>query len=382
MEVVLVADAASLAVRPDLPLKRVGCEVANISVARNLGIAAASGDVVAFIDDDAVAEPTWAGRLAAPFAVPDVIAAGGFTRGPYGRRWQMRAEAITPDGPRPLPVPDGRRLYRPANGVTLGLLGTNCAFRRGALAAVGGFDPAFAYHLDESDLLLRLAAAFPQAATALIPGAEVTHGTAPSERRGPVRVPRDLTQIGRSEAIFAARHGGDPAAIPGRMRARLAAHVEAGRLDPFAVPPLMASLHRGMAAAGTGEGSTVWPSGAGLPIAPLDPGGFLPLAADRRPRPAHVLAGPFRRRADLRREAARLVADHGAIVTLLLLTPSLLPHRTRFQPGGWWEQSGGLWRPSQPGDPPLIPVSGNARIMRESGFVTAVRNPDRHPAVA
>ena len=39
------------------------CDVANISVSRNIGICMAQGDIVAFIDDDAVPEPEWLAQL-------------------------------------------------------------------------------------------------------------------------------------------------------------------------------------------------------------------------------------------------------------------------------------------------------------------------------
>ncbi|GAA1029147.1 hypothetical protein GCM10009557_16630 [Virgisporangium ochraceum] len=48
-----------------------------VSAARNTGTAAATGDVLAFIDDDAVAEPDWLEHLTAPFADADVVATGG-----------------------------------------------------------------------------------------------------------------------------------------------------------------------------------------------------------------------------------------------------------------------------------------------------------------
>lgn len=361
-----MADPASLAVRPDLPIKRIVYDEANISAARNLGIGAAAGEVVAFIDDDAIAEPTWAARLAGVFAEPAVIAATGWTRGPWGRSWQYRGEAITPGGPAPLPAPvgAGTRLYRPAAGITLGPLGTNCAFRRDALVAVGGLDRAFAYHLDESDLALRLAYRFPDADFALVPGAEVTHGTAPSERRGHSGVPHDLTRIGQSEAIFAARHGGDAALIEPRLRRSLIAHMLAGRLLPWDVERLLVTLRRGMAVA-------VPPAPPSHPLSPPH-SAFAALTAG--PRSHRVIAGRWSARRRLRAEAEAAVRA-GGIVTLILLIPGLLPHRTRFTPGGWWEQIGGGWGPSQPDDPPVLPLSRRRRIAREAAVLTNVRHP-------
>ena len=43
------------------------------------GVALAQGDVVAFLDDDAVAQPGWLKALARPFADPDVLGVGGLT---------------------------------------------------------------------------------------------------------------------------------------------------------------------------------------------------------------------------------------------------------------------------------------------------------------
>ena len=76
IEVIVVADPEGLAASKatGLALKLVPFDEANISAARNLGLAAAGAPVVAFIDDDAVAEPTWISRLCAAFADPKVVA--------------------------------------------------------------------------------------------------------------------------------------------------------------------------------------------------------------------------------------------------------------------------------------------------------------------
>ncbi|RQP06452.1 MAG: glycosyltransferase [Paracoccus sp. BP8] len=360
-EIVLVADPAAAGIRPDLPLKRLAFDRANVSAARNEGLALAAGEAVLFIDDDALAEPGWAEALAAPLADPRVIAATGFTRGPDGLRWQVRAERIAPSG-RALPLEvAGTALLGPKDGCPVSTIGTNCGFRREALVAIGGFDPAFAYHLDESDVNLRMAARFPQGLTAVVPAAQVIHGVAPGADRGEAGVPRDLTAIGRSAAIFAARHGGDPGWLRDSQRRRLLRHMVAGRLDPFRVRTILATLDRGLAEGqGPAPAPPVWDRAA--------PPAFRPMprvAAGLAEEPLFLAGWHWQARA-LRARAARAVAE-GRLAALLLLTPSFLPHRLTLVPGGWWEQRGGLWGASRPGDSPVIFLSKTARILRERG---------------
>ncbi|WP_323032623.1 glycosyltransferase family 2 protein [Paracoccus sp. (in: a-proteobacteria)] len=359
-EVVLVADPASSGMRPDLPLKRLAFDHANISAARNEGLALAAGEVVLFIDDDALAELGWAEALARPLADPRVVAATGFTRGPDGLRWQVRAERITPSGAtEPLDIAK-TTLLSPENGCPVSTIGTNCGFRREALLAIGGFDPAFPYYLDESDVNMRMAARFPQGLTAVVPSAQVIHGIAPGPGRGKGGVPRDLTAIGRSAAIFAARHGGDIGGLRDSQRRRLLRHMVAGRLDPFAIAPILATLERGLA---EGQGPSPAPPApwSRPPPPPLRPMPRMAMAGEPL-----FLAGWYWQARALRARAAQVVAQ-GQTVTLLLLTPGFLPHRRTLAPGGWWEQCGGLWAPSRPGDPPVIFLSKNARILRERG---------------
>ena len=249
-EIILVADRPGLGRATELPIKKVAYDEPNISIARNLGIKEAAGEIIAFIDDDAIAEPTWLCRLTTPFTDPEVIATTGWTRDRDGFRWQSRAARMTAAG---FPVEmnlsaDQTTLLAPANGHPVSLHGTNCAFRARNLREIGGFDPIFAYHLDESDVAMRLAANWPSALTAIVPGAQVIHARAAADHRDQSSIPTDLTATGRSAALFSRRHGG-PAPddqIIKRTRRKLIRYILSGQLDPAHLSGVITSLSAGL----------------------------------------------------------------------------------------------------------------------------------------
>lgn len=123
--------------------------VPGLAVAHNRGVAATDSPVVAFTDDDVVADPRWLSALTAPFAADPrtgcvtglILPArlttpaqvlleshGGFTKG------------FTPRLYDPAAPPADEPLF-PFTAGNFGS-GANMAFRASALRAVGGFDPA------------------------------------------------------------------------------------------------------------------------------------------------------------------------------------------------------------------------------------------------
>ena len=107
-----------------------------ISYSRTKGGKLASGEVVAFVDDDAVAEPDWIERLLEVYRETDAVAVGGDVR----PDWQVErpdffpAEfywlvgCVEPDFADHLE--EVRNTY-----------GSNISYRREAFLAVGGYDP-------------------------------------------------------------------------------------------------------------------------------------------------------------------------------------------------------------------------------------------------
>ncbi|RYH04159.1 glycosyltransferase [Salipiger sp. IMCC34102] len=374
VEVVVVADAASTpaVARSGLGdvVKLVPCEVPNISAARNAGIAQASGEIVAFIDDDAVPEPRWLSHLTAPFADDDVQAAGGFVRGRNGIGFQWRGRMVFDDAETAdLPIDgDAPVKLQGAKGRAVKTEGTNMAVRRDTLVALGGFDEAFAFYLDETDLNMRLAAR--GAVTALVPLAQVHHGYAASARRTGDRVPRTLFEIGASLAVFLRKHHGR--AVKGAHRAaqrrRLLRHMIAGRLMPGDVGRLLSTFD-----AGWNDGLSRSPRLAGdLGTVPDR------LIFPTKVRPHEIVFGrSFERKAAM--ERARAKVREGAVTTLYLWSFTALYHRVRFTKDGVWVQSGGQFGRAERSEPLFRVIPGGARVQAEALRVRALRVPRPTP---
>jgi glycosyltransferase involved in cell wall biosynthesis len=210
-------------------IKRANCPHRNLSKSRNVGISQASGDVVLFIDDDAVAHGEWVSRIMASYSDSRVGAAGGFTFDHTGVNYQCRYTVCDKFG--------NARFFDTLDPETLvaatvdffypSLLGTNCSFSRDLLERIGGFDEVFEYMLDETDVCARIAAKSKRIIT--VPTAYVFHKYAPSDTRTLEKIPLSLLAPARSKAYFCLKHSKTARADP--MNLDVIAEIERYRKD-------------------------------------------------------------------------------------------------------------------------------------------------------
>jgi GT2 family glycosyltransferase len=118
-----------------------------LSSARNIGMKAASGEIVAYLDDDAYPDPDWLTYLAAGFMNAGHAAFGGPNIPPKGDGRIAECVANAPGGPVHVLISDQEAEHIP---------GCNMAFRKSALQEIGGFDPRFRAAGDDVDVCWRL----------------------------------------------------------------------------------------------------------------------------------------------------------------------------------------------------------------------------------
>jgi len=151
-EVILVDDGSTdttLQIAARHPTVRFFHHPANLglSTARNTGIAAATGEIVAFTDADCRVDEDWLYYLAGDLWNSDFAGIGGHNFLPPDDSSVAAAVLVSPGGPAHVMLTDRQAEHIP---------GCNMAFYKWALEEVGGFDPVFRKAGDDVDLCWRL----------------------------------------------------------------------------------------------------------------------------------------------------------------------------------------------------------------------------------
>lgn len=144
--------------------------------ARNSGVAAATGDIVAFLDDDAIAEPDWLEKLLGTYTSEEIVGVGGKINPMWlnGRPPWFPEEFDWVVGCSYRGLPDQTSPVR-------NLIGCNMSYRRSVIEQLGGFRNGIG-HVggrpqgdDETEFCIRLRQAMPGAILLFQPRAQVSH---------------------------------------------------------------------------------------------------------------------------------------------------------------------------------------------------------------
>jgi GT2 family glycosyltransferase len=118
-----------------------------LSNARNTGWQAATGQIVAYIDDDAYPDPDWLKFMAHTYLTTDYAAVGGFSPAPPGDGPIADCVANAPGRPVHVLLDNTDAEHIP---------GCNMSFKRDVLEAIGGFDPRYRTAGDDVDICWRV----------------------------------------------------------------------------------------------------------------------------------------------------------------------------------------------------------------------------------
>jgi cellulose synthase/poly-beta-1,6-N-acetylglucosamine synthase-like glycosyltransferase len=147
-----------------------------LSDARNAGVRLASGDIVSFLDDDAIALSGWLADIGCAFRDESVLGVGGWIE----PLWALQRPPWFPSEFDWVVGCSYRGM--PMHGDTIrNVLGANASFRRTALQALGGFRTGLGrvgsdtLGCEETELCIRATQRWPQRRFQFRPGAAVHH---------------------------------------------------------------------------------------------------------------------------------------------------------------------------------------------------------------
>jgi GT2 family glycosyltransferase len=189
-EVIVVNDGSTdstAKVVGEFDYRLISTENMGLSHARNLGLKAATGEIVAYLDDDAFPDPHWLTYLAAAFMRSQHVGIGGPNITIKEDGWLAECVGNSPGNPTHILLTDLEAEHIP---------GCNMAFRKEALEAIGGFDPQFRIAGDDVDVCWRLQQA--GGALGFSPAAMVWH-----HRRNSVQAYwKQQINYGKAEALL------------------------------------------------------------------------------------------------------------------------------------------------------------------------------------
>ena len=129
------------------PVRLISTPNRGLSSARNTGMKNASGEIIAYIDDDAYPDPQWLRYLAYAYLNSEHACIGGPNISPYDDPYVSTCVANAPGGPLHVLESDEIAEHVP---------GCNMSFRKDALMKIGGFDPVFRCAGDDVDVCWRI----------------------------------------------------------------------------------------------------------------------------------------------------------------------------------------------------------------------------------
>lgn len=118
-----------------------------LGIARNVGAAAAQGEVIAYTDSDCMADPDWLYLMVGTLLSGDFGGVGGPNISPPAENWIQACVSAAPGGPSHVLLTDVVAEHIP---------GCNMAFYKWAFDKVGGFDPEYRKAGDDVDFCWRL----------------------------------------------------------------------------------------------------------------------------------------------------------------------------------------------------------------------------------